>query len=64
MKPLSIIKYAALKGVSRNAVYLASKRGEIIIDHESGVPLIMLNKKNKDWMPSEQHRASGLRKKT
>ena len=66
MEYLSVTKYAELKEVHRNAVYLAAsdKRKEIDIDRRSGISIIFMTKKNKDWQPSATYQKNGLKKKT
>ena len=59
---LSIIKYAELKGVTRMAIDLAIKRGDVDIDKSHGPAVIFLTKKNRDWTPSLTHQKNAFSK--
>ena len=63
MEYLSVTNYAKLKKVHRNAIYLAGSEGRIDIDKTSGVSIIFMTKKNKDWQPSKIYQKNGLKKK-
>ena len=64
MEFLSIQKYCKLKGISRNALYLAIKRGDVIINRESGNPVIFLSQVNLNYKPSKIYQKNGRKKKT
>ena len=63
MEYLSVTKYAKLKKVHRNAIYLAGSEGRIDIDKSSGVALIFMTDKNKDWKPSKIYQKNGRKEK-
>lgn len=58
----TIKEYAEKKGVSRQAIYEAIKRGEIETEEVSNVTFVSYSLKNSKWTPSKHNRLNGLKR--
>ena len=55
-KFVNIKQFAKMKGCSRESVYKAERKGELVIDRSAGFPVVYLTEMNLNWKPRKKGR--------